>query len=209
MTRRVDAAGRRVVELRAGHRGEALVVAEVEVGLGAVVGDVDLAVLERRHRAGVDVDVRVELGHRDREAAGLEQRPDRGGRDALAERRNHAAGDEDVLRAHETVSSFVVPTSSQAPSAWARSSGVSTPIESPAASPTQIACPASSHRSCSSDSARSSGDGGRRRDGLQRVARGTRRCPRCLRYAGRSLPVVGDRRPREVERAAVAARPRP
>ena len=36
-------------------------MAQVEVGLGAVVGDVDLAVLERAHRARVDVDVRVEL----------------------------------------------------------------------------------------------------------------------------------------------------
>ena len=37
---------------------EALVVADVEVGLGAVLGDEDLAVLERAHRAGVDVEVR-------------------------------------------------------------------------------------------------------------------------------------------------------
>ena len=35
----------------------------VEIGLRSVVGDVDLAVLERRHRARVDVDVRVELEH--------------------------------------------------------------------------------------------------------------------------------------------------
>ena len=49
--RQVDLAGRPVVV--AGRRlvGEALVVAEIEVGLGAVVGDVDLAVLVRAHRA--------------------------------------------------------------------------------------------------------------------------------------------------------------
>ena len=46
---------------------EPLVVPEVEVGLTAVLGDEDLAVLERVHRAGVDVDVRVELAHRDAE----------------------------------------------------------------------------------------------------------------------------------------------
>ena len=40
---------------------EALVVAEVEVGLGAVVGDEHLAVLKRTHRAGIDVQVRIEL----------------------------------------------------------------------------------------------------------------------------------------------------
>ena len=63
---------------------EPLVVAEVEVGLAAVVGDEHLAVLERVHRARVDVDVRVELLHRDPQAAGLEQAPERGGGDPLA-----------------------------------------------------------------------------------------------------------------------------
>jgi hypothetical protein len=60
-------------------------VTEVEVGLGAVVGHEDLAVLVGRHRAGVDVDVRIELEDRDREAAALEDAPDAGGGDALAE----------------------------------------------------------------------------------------------------------------------------
>ena len=54
----VDPAGGDVVLLRERPIDEALVVAEVEIGLGAVVGDVDLAVLERRHRARIDVDVR-------------------------------------------------------------------------------------------------------------------------------------------------------
>ena len=45
--RLVDAAGRDVAELGQVLVDEALVVAEVEVGLGAVVGDEDLAVLVR------------------------------------------------------------------------------------------------------------------------------------------------------------------
>ena len=49
--RQVDLAGRPVVVARRDRVGEPLVVAEVEVGLGAVVGDVDLAVLVRAHRA--------------------------------------------------------------------------------------------------------------------------------------------------------------
>ena len=65
---------------------EALVVAEVEVGLAAVVGDEHLAVLEGVHRAGVDVDVRVELLHGDPEAPGLQQPTERGGGEPLAER---------------------------------------------------------------------------------------------------------------------------
>ena len=49
--RLVDPAGGDVVLLRERPVDEALVVAEVEVGLGAVVGDEHLAVLERRHGA--------------------------------------------------------------------------------------------------------------------------------------------------------------
>ena len=39
--------------------GEALVVPEIEVGLSPIVGDEHLAVLERVHRAGIDVKIRI------------------------------------------------------------------------------------------------------------------------------------------------------
>ena len=91
----VDRAGGGVRGAGGVHVGEALVVAEVEVGLGAVLGDEHLAVLERAHRARVDVDVRVELLDRHRQAARDQQLPDRGGGDALAESGDDAAGDED------------------------------------------------------------------------------------------------------------------
>src|SRR6202008_1056228 len=77
---------------------EALVVTDVEVGLRAVLGHEDLAVLERAHRPRVDVQVRVELLHLHLEPARLEQPAERGGGDALAERRDDAARDEDELR---------------------------------------------------------------------------------------------------------------
>ena len=73
ITVRVDLAGGDVGRAVQVGVEEALVVADVEVGLGAVVGDEDLAVLERVHRAGVDVEVGVELLHRDAQPAGLEQ----------------------------------------------------------------------------------------------------------------------------------------
>ena len=79
----VDLAGGRGVHLREVGVDEALVVAEVEVGLGAVIGDEDLAVLVRGHRAGVDVDVRVEFEDGDGEPAGLEDAAQRSGDDAL------------------------------------------------------------------------------------------------------------------------------
>ena len=96
--RLVDAAGRDVAELGQVLVDEPLVVAQVEVGFGAVVGDEDLAVLVRRHRSRVDVDVRVELQDGDRQAARLEDAPDAGGGDAFAERGGHASGHKDILR---------------------------------------------------------------------------------------------------------------
>jgi hypothetical protein len=44
-------------------------VTEVEIGFGAVVGDEDLAVLVRRHRARIDVQIRITLLEGDSEAA--------------------------------------------------------------------------------------------------------------------------------------------
>ena len=95
--RQVDLAGG-VVRV-AGQRavGEPLVVAQVEVGLAAVVQHVDFAVLVGAHRAGIDVDVRIELLHPDGQAALFEQHADRGAGQALAERADDAAGDENVL----------------------------------------------------------------------------------------------------------------
>ena len=82
----------------AGPAGEALVVAEVEIGLGAVVGDEDLAVLVGRHRPRIDVEIGVELAQPDLVAARLQQRAERRGCETLAEGGDHAAGDEDVPR---------------------------------------------------------------------------------------------------------------
>ncbi|MND61809.1 hypothetical protein D3C80_530710 [compost metagenome] len=61
----VDAAGGEVVVLGHGGAHEALVVAQVEVGLGAVLGHEDFTVLEGTHGARIDVDVRIELEHGD------------------------------------------------------------------------------------------------------------------------------------------------
>ena len=57
----VEAARGDVVGLLRRHAGEALVVAEVEVGLGAVIRHEHLTVLVRAHGTGVDVEIGVEL----------------------------------------------------------------------------------------------------------------------------------------------------
>ncbi len=86
--------------IRASRRyaGEPLVMAEIEVGLGAVIGHEYLAVLEWRHRTRIDVEIGVELAQADRIAAGLEQRAEGGRGEALAKRRHDAACYEYVPR---------------------------------------------------------------------------------------------------------------
>ena len=101
----VDGAGGDVGGARGVLVGEALVVAQVEVGLGAVLGDEDLAVLERAHRPRIDVDVGIELLEGDPEAAGDEEAADGCGGDALAERGDDAAGYEDESGASGTTHS--------------------------------------------------------------------------------------------------------
>ena len=93
----VDAAGGKVVVAGEAGVGEALVVAEVEVGLRAVVGDEDLAMLERGHGAGVDVEVGVELHQIDLDAARLQQAADGGCGETLAEGRHNSASYKDVF----------------------------------------------------------------------------------------------------------------
>ena len=77
---------------------EPLVVADVEVGLGPVLGDEHLAVLERVHRPGVHVEVRVELLHRDPQPAGGEELAEAGRRQTLAEGGGDSSGDEQMTR---------------------------------------------------------------------------------------------------------------
>ena len=70
----VDAAGGDAVRLGRGPPGEALVVAEIEIGLGAVVGHEHFAVLVRRHRSGIEIEIGIELAKADLVAARLQQR---------------------------------------------------------------------------------------------------------------------------------------
>lgn len=69
------------VHLAGGHVGgavqiliqEALIVSDVQIGLGAVVGDEDFAVLERIHRSRIDIQIGIELLHGDRKATSPEK----------------------------------------------------------------------------------------------------------------------------------------
>jgi len=95
---RVDLARRDVRRLVEADVEEALVVADVEVRLGAVVGHEDLAVLERVHRPRVDIEVGVELLHDDAQPPRGQQIAETRGGETFAQRGDDAPGDEDVLR---------------------------------------------------------------------------------------------------------------
>ena len=79
----VDAAGGQVVVARQDRVSEALIMAQIEVRLGPIVGDKDLAVLERRHGARIDVEVGVELHHIHAQAAAFKQAADGRSRQTL------------------------------------------------------------------------------------------------------------------------------
>ena len=58
---------------------------DVQVRLGTVLGDEDLTVLERVHRSGIDIEVGVELLHRDPQTTGPQKPAEAGSRQALPE----------------------------------------------------------------------------------------------------------------------------
>ena len=87
----INLAAREIVQARELYVGEALVMAEVEVRLRAVVEHINLAVLIWRHRARIHIEIRIEFLERDLEAAIFEQRAERGGRQTFAERTHHTA----------------------------------------------------------------------------------------------------------------------
>ncbi len=94
----VDLAGGQVGEAVQVLIDEALVMAEVEIGLAAVLGHIDLAVLVGAHGAGVNIDVGVQLLGRHLQAAAFEQAAQRGRGNALSETGDHAAGHKNEFR---------------------------------------------------------------------------------------------------------------
>ncbi len=71
-------------------------MAQVEVGLRAVVEHVHLAVLKGTHRARIDIQVGIELLDAYRQAAHLQEGAERPRREPFAQRRNDASRDENI-----------------------------------------------------------------------------------------------------------------
>ena len=93
----IDLAGCQVGVLVQVFVDEALVVAQVQVRLGAVLGHIDLAVLIGAHGSRVHIDVGVQLLSGHLQPPALEETAQRGRGDSLAQTGHHAAGHENVL----------------------------------------------------------------------------------------------------------------
>src|SRR3982751_2421829 len=76
---------------------KAFVVTEVEVRFGTIVGYIDFAMLERRHRSRIDVDVRIELHHLHAHSSRLQQASNARSCQALSEARNYAACNKNIF----------------------------------------------------------------------------------------------------------------
>src|SRR5271155_2824359 len=100
----VDPAGGPIVIASQLRIGEALVVAQIEIGFRAVIGHENFAVLIRAHRAGINVQVGIALLEGNFEAAAFEQAAHGGCCDTFSKGRNHAARYKDILRAASQVS---------------------------------------------------------------------------------------------------------
>ena len=81
----IDLAGGDVVVARGVDAREPLIVAKVEIGLSAVVGDEHFAVLIRAHGPRIDVEIGVELAKAHAISARLQQSAERGGRETLTQ----------------------------------------------------------------------------------------------------------------------------
>jgi hypothetical protein len=90
----INPAGGRIIRFRRVHAGEALVMAQIQIGFGAVIGDEHLAVLVRAHRARIHIEIGVELAQAHAIAARLQEGGECRRGNAFAERGDHAAGDE-------------------------------------------------------------------------------------------------------------------
>ena len=81
--------------IKPAHAGtdKALVVPQIEIGFGTIARYKYFAMLEWAHRAGIDIDVGIELDQSDLEAASLKHSGKRSGGDAFSQRGNHTTGD--------------------------------------------------------------------------------------------------------------------
>ena len=76
---------------------ESLIVANIQISFSPVLSYIYFTMLERVHRAGVNIDIRVQLLLQNMQAAAAQKAPQRRCRKAFAKGRNNAASNENML----------------------------------------------------------------------------------------------------------------
>ena len=94
----IDLACRHIGALRQIDINKTLIMAQIKVSLRAVVGNENLAVLIRAHRARVHIDIRIKFLDRDPIAAAFQQTSQRSRRDPFPQRRNYTACYKNIFR---------------------------------------------------------------------------------------------------------------
>ncbi len=74
----IDPAGGDIVAAPGGASGKAFVMAQIEIGFGPVIGHEHFAMLIGAHRAGIDIEIGIELAQPHPIAPRLKQSPERG-----------------------------------------------------------------------------------------------------------------------------------
>src|SRR5207245_9678789 len=125
----------------------------IEISFRAVVEHINFSVLERVHRPGINIQIRIKFLENHPQTTRFEQRAKRRGSQAFAERTDDATRDENVLH-RGRVLPFARASCRSSASA---SAGVSTPGAPCSARSTSTFTPFSKARNGSIDQARSSG----------------------------------------------------
>ncbi len=93
----INSTARPIVRLRHLRVCKSLVMSQIQIGFRAVVRNVTFAVLKRRHRSRINIDIRIELHHLHFRAACFEQTANRTSRQTFAQTRNHTACYENIF----------------------------------------------------------------------------------------------------------------
>ena len=96
----VNLTGRHVGILTQAFIDETLIVSQIQIRLGSVIGNENLTVLTRVHRAGVDVDVGIKLLHGDTVATGFQKSSKGCCGNSFSESGNYTAGNKYILYCH-------------------------------------------------------------------------------------------------------------
>ncbi len=94
----IDLTGGHIIALGGGNAGKAFIMTKIKIGLSPIIGDKNFAVLIGTHRAGIDIEIGVQLTQSNLIPTSLKECTESCGCNAFAEGGNHAAGYENITR---------------------------------------------------------------------------------------------------------------